>query len=256
MSEGKFVELLKQYDEKELDDFAELSVISGAIIDSDLKDEHFQIIQERLRVVWEVFTGILSLVAIDLPVSGLTHCRSLYENVLATLYLLYDKGKIQDYLEHAKIIAFELSEAFGRDPKQLDVVRADYEKLKPNFLTKKKRTLAWHKMSMSELADKVDELRNTALGDNVSPRGIFPHMQAGFYKEASSLSHGEGFLGMRFDRGWKYDVKNYRIRGPRQTCQKLFIRTGYDSLRKYHSILQTSAGQRPFRHRRAAELTA
>jgi hypothetical protein len=49
MAENDFIDLLRKYDEKELNDFGDLSILAGGIIDVDSNDEHFQIIQERTR---------------------------------------------------------------------------------------------------------------------------------------------------------------------------------------------------------------
>jgi hypothetical protein len=162
-------------------------------------------------VVWETFTGILAMVSLELPISGLNHCRTLYENVMTTLYLLYDTNRVQDYLDHAKVVAFELNEAMGRNPKELDVVRAEYQTLKPKFVGKNNRPLFWHKMSIGKLVECVDTERCKALGE---PEGSLKGLHKTFYRQASSLAHGEGFLGMRYGNGkWYYDVKNYELSG-------------------------------------------
>jgi hypothetical protein len=211
--EKKFNDLLHEYNAEFLQDFGHLSNLARSVIDFKTEDEHLELIQQRTFIIWETFTGVLSLVALELLVSAFSHCRTVYENVLSTLHLLHDKTRIKDYLDHAKVLAFELNENFGRDAKELDVVRPEYQALKPTFL-KGKKPLFWHKMSIWKLAEVVDVERNSALTEQVSPLGFFPGMQKTFYSEVSSIAHGEGFLGMRYgEKGWYYDVEHYNLDG-------------------------------------------
>lgn len=207
----KFNALLQEYNPEFLNDFGALSTLARDIVDTQTQDEHFKLIQERTLIVWETFTGVITLISLDLIVSGFAHCRTVYENVLSTLHLLHDKKRVENYLDHAKVLSFELNEVLGRDPRELDVVRAEYQAIKPKFLGKNDRPLNWHKMSIAKLAEAVDIDRSIALGEG---QGFFPYMQKTFYKQASSLAHGEGFLGMHYGKeGWYYDVKNYELSG-------------------------------------------
>jgi hypothetical protein len=211
--EKKFNDLLHEYDAEFLQDFGHLSNLTRSIIDFKTEDEHLKLIQQRTYIIWETFTGVLSLVALELIVSAFAHCRTLYENVLSTLHLLHDKNRKKDYLDHAKVLSFELNENLGRDAKELDVVRPEYQALKPTFV-KGKKPLFWHKMSIWKLAEVVDAERNAALTEQVSPLGFFPHMQKTFYSEVSSIAHGEWFLGIRYgENGWYYDVEHYDLSG-------------------------------------------
>jgi hypothetical protein len=210
-AEGDFIALVRKYNAAFLEDFGALSNLARSLVDAKTVDDHFRLIQERTMVVWETFTGIVAMVSLDLPISGLTHCRTLYENVMTTLSLLYDKNRMQDYLDHAKVVAFELNEAMGRDPTELDVVRAEYRTLKPKFVDEHNRSLFWHKTSIAKLVGRVDKERANALGE---PEGSFKRLHKMFYRQASSLAHGEGFLGIRYGNGkWYYDVKNYELSG-------------------------------------------
>jgi len=211
--EKRFNDLLHEYNADFLQDFGHLSNLARSVIDFKTEDEHLKLIQQRTFIIWETFTGVLSLVALELLVSAFSHCRTVYENILSTLHLLHDKTRTKDYFDHAKVLAFELNEALRRDPKELDVVRPEYLALKPTFL-KGKKPLFWHRMSIWKLAEVVDAERNAALTEQVSPLGFFPNMQRTFYSEVSSIAHGEGFLGMRYgDKGWYYDVENYNLDG-------------------------------------------
>src|SRR5437660_7672882 len=96
-SEEKFNNLLHEYDTEFLQDFGRLSNLARSIIDFKTEDEHLKLIQQRTYIIWETFTGVLSLVALDLIVSAFAHCRTLYENVLTTLHLLHDKNRKKDY---------------------------------------------------------------------------------------------------------------------------------------------------------------
>lgn len=157
----------------------------------DKRDEpHVAAVRSRVEICWEIYTSVLTLSAEHLGISSFGQCRNLFENIVSTVHLAKHPELLQDFFDHAKVIAYESMRDMGLEQKKLDVVKAEYDAIKPRFM-QGKRVLSWHKSSVWELVDAC------GLG------GTYPT----FYKKASSVAHGDGFIGTGFKGGkWFYDV--------------------------------------------------
>ncbi len=192
MTAPPFVKEISRRSEGFEQNFLTLAELAFSVLADERHDEHVEAIRSRVEICWEIYTSVLILVAEHLGVSSFGQCRNLLENIVSTIYLSKHPELLQDFLDHAKIIAYESLRDMGMDQKKLDVVKAEYDAIKPRF-TQGNRSLAWHKTTVRELVEAAG----------------LPGMYSTFYKKASSVAHGDGFIGTGFKDGkWYYDVSN------------------------------------------------
>jgi hypothetical protein len=120
-------------------------------------------------------------------------CRNLFELVLGTVFLIDNPDKLQDFVDYGKIIAYELAEEMGADQKYLEAFRqkASYDMLKKRLGHNK-----WHGQSVKGLAEQIGMRK----------------LYHSFYKESSSIAHGDSYVTLGYKGGdWRFskDVRSW-----------------------------------------------
>jgi hypothetical protein len=189
----EYLELLKsRYPEFEQDAII-FANIGMKINQHESPESHTQVVVSQCRVAWEIFNSILCLAAYDYGLGAISLSRSLFELVVATIFLIENPSRLQDFVDYGKMIAHELAESLGADKKYLAAFRreADYDKLKKHFGHE-----TWYGGSIRRLVEAagMDKLYES------------------FYKEASSIAHGDSFVTLAYHYGrWQFsgDVRTW-----------------------------------------------
>ncbi|HEX3153067.1 MAG TPA: DUF5677 domain-containing protein [Candidatus Angelobacter sp.] len=190
MKAPAFAKELAKHTESFEENFMILAELAFKVMADKRDDQHVAAIRSRVEICWEIYTSVLILTAEHLGVSSFGQCRNLFENIVSTVYLAKHPELLQDFFDHGKLIAYESLRDMGLDQKKLDVVKAEYDAIKPRFM-QGNRALSWHKTTVKELVE------TSGLA------GMYPT----FYKKASSVAHGDGFIGTGFKDGkWLYNV--------------------------------------------------
>jgi hypothetical protein len=156
-------------------------------------DQHTQVVVGQCRVAWEIFNSIHCLAAYDYGLGAMSLCRDLFESVVGTIFLIENPHKLQDFVDYGKTIAYELAESMGADQKYLAAFKqkADYDNLKKHFGREK-----WHGKKIRGLVEAAG----------------MEKLYESFYKEASSIAHGDSYVSLGYRDGvWKFakDVKSW-----------------------------------------------
>lgn len=156
-------------------------------------EQHTQVVVNQCRVAWEIFNSIHCLAAYDYGLGAINLCRNLFELVVGTIFLIENQDKLQDFIDYGKKIAYELAESMGADQEYLAAFKrkADYDNLKKHFGRNK-----WHGKSVRGLVEAVG----------------MEKLYESFYKEASSIAHGDSYITLGYrDGGWRFskDVRSW-----------------------------------------------
>jgi hypothetical protein len=145
--------------------------------------------------MWELVGSIRLLVEKKHGVAAFILCRSVFEYSAAADVLARssDPQLLADYIDSGKLIVYEASRAMGADSASLAAQQGEYDTIKARMGKKK-----WHGSSKIE-----DLITKSQHGQVLQPgeEGLYKT----FYKEASSLSHGDSyvFLSHTPKKGWQ-----------------------------------------------------
>jgi hypothetical protein len=145
------------------------------------------------QVAWEVLNSIHCLIAYNYGLGAFSLSRNLFEVICGTIFLIQHPEKTQDFIDYGKKIGFELAQAMGANQPYLAAFskHADYPSLIGRFGRK-----SWHGKDVRSIVEEADMVR----------------LYSSFYKEASSVAHGDSFPLLGFKNGkWHLnkDVRNW-----------------------------------------------
>jgi hypothetical protein len=148
-----------------------------------LSNDREAILLLQCEAGWNLLDCMKVLAAKKQGVGVMILCRSLFERAATVDYLATsnEPNLIADYIDYGKIVAFEVAREMDTPQLLLNNLKAEYDKLKARF---GKRT--WHKGSVSSLVEKTEFNKVLQPGES----GLYQ----GFYKETSSIAHGDSFI--------------------------------------------------------------
>jgi hypothetical protein len=105
-------------------------------------------------IAWQHYHAILLLLSASLGMQSLVVCRTLFELVVVTLYLLKTPTLLDDFIDHGKLTLYKQATAAGLSGNQLAPIRQECEQIQERF---KKRKLSdkWHGSSIKKMATAV-----------------------------------------------------------------------------------------------------
>ncbi|MEE8113848.1 MAG: DUF5677 domain-containing protein [Nitrososphaerales archaeon] len=189
----EYLQLLKsRYPEFEQDSII-IANIGGKINHHQSSEPHTEVVVSQCRVAWEISNSILCLVAYDYGLGAMSLCRNLFELVVGTIFLIENPDKLEDFIDYGKTIAYEVAESMGAEQKYLAAFKqkANYDNLKKHFGREK-----WHGKTIRGLAEAAG----------------MANIYESFYKEASSIAHGDSYVSLGYhDRKWQFskDVRSW-----------------------------------------------
>jgi hypothetical protein len=152
--------------------------------------EHTVLLQ--CGIAWQHYHAILLLLANRLGVQGLVLCRTLFELVVATLYLLKNPGLLPDFLDYGKLVFYKHALAVGLSESDLAPIKPECENIRSRFKKAKRRE--WHGSKIDKLAEAVE------LGEMY--KMFYPDASAATHSDATkTLSHGA--------RGWNQSLRQF-----------------------------------------------
>lgn len=170
------------------------------------RDDHTDVCVNQCRVAWEWLNSIHCLIAYDYCLGAESLCRNLFELVAGTIFLIENPGKLQDFIDYGKMVAYEVVEATTNCASRISMpgvtipnardlqafrTKADYDTVKKRFGRDK-----WHGKGIKALVEAVGM---EALYDS-------------FYKEASAIAHGDAYITLGYKQGrWQFskDIRSW-----------------------------------------------
>lgn len=137
----------------------------------------------QCRLAWEIFNSIQCMIGYDYNLGAMILCRNLFEVVIGTIFLIDHPEKLPDFIDYGKLTAYELAESMGADEKYLRAFKqkADYDNSKKRLGRNK-----WHgQKTVKKLAEQVG----------------MEKLYESFYKESSSIVHGDSYVSLGYKRG-------------------------------------------------------
>jgi hypothetical protein len=145
--------------------------------------------------MWDVIASIRLLVEKKRGVAAFILCRSIFEYSAATDVLARssDPQLLTDYVDSGKLVLYEAARAMGANSAWLAAQQKEFDTVKTRMGKRK-----WHGGS------KIEDLINKSQHGKVLQPGE-SGLYKTFYKEASSLSHGDSyvFLSHTPNNGWQ-----------------------------------------------------
>lgn len=143
------------------------------------EDDHTNLCVNQCRVAWELWNSICCLAGYDYGLGAMGMCRNLFELVAGTIFLIEHSEKTYDFVDYGKKIVCELARDMNASNEYLKALdsAADYANLKVKFGKR-----GWHGTDIKGLVESV------RMGD----------LYKTFYKEASSIAHGDSFATLRY----------------------------------------------------------
>jgi len=163
--------------------------------------EHTVMLQSG--IAWQHYLAILLLLAHGFGVQGLVLCRTLFEVVVGTLYLMKNPSLLSDFLDHGKLQFYDQGLATGLSQHDVAKFAKECKEIKARHALKAhqkgKRRLPWH---------GGDSIRSVA-----SPVGLadiydllYPYASSATHADATrTLSHGP--------QGWKRSLESFLDEG-------------------------------------------
>src|ERR1700733_9587171 len=143
-------------------------------------------------VAWQHYNAILLLLAHGFGIQGLVLCRTLFEVVVGTFYLIKNPSLLADFTDHGKFLLYEQCLVGGLSAQELTKIVPDFEAIKAR---QGKRKTPWHQSSIKRIAIAV------GLGETYNL--LFPDASGGTHADATkTLSHGS--------RGWTRSLESFR----------------------------------------------
>lgn len=163
-------------------------------------DDRQRVLQLQCQAMWDIVDSIRLLVEKKRGVAAFILCRSIFEYSAAADVLARssDPQLLTDYLDSGKLVLYEAGRAMGADPAWLAAQQKEYDTIK-TCMGKRK----WHGgRTIEDLINKSQHGQVLQPGES----GLYKT----FYKEASSLSHGDSyvFLSHTPKNGWQLTFGN------------------------------------------------
>lgn len=198
----EYIELLKSRFPEYEGDAIIIANIGKKINSHESSDDHTTVVVNQCRVAWEILNSIHCLAGYDYGLGAMSLCRNLFELVAGTIFLIENPTRLQDFLDCGKTAAYELAEALGADQRYLPAFKqkADYDKLKKHLGKEK-----WHRKTIRGLVEAVGMQK----------------LYGSFYKEASSIAHGDLFVTLGFHTGRRQLSRD--VRSWSQYCETSLI---------------------------------
>lgn len=176
--------LKRQHQDYELD-MAALGQLGSKINEWVAIEKHPYAVICQCQVAWEIMNSVHCLVAYDHGLAALGLSRNLFEVICGTIYLVQHPEKTQDFIDYGKKIAFEVAESMGATPTFLAAFRkqADSQEIQARFGKK-----PWHNRDVKFIVEEA------------GMSGLYKS----FYKESSSIAHGDSYPLLEFRKAqWR-----------------------------------------------------
>jgi Family of unknown function (DUF5677) len=181
-------------------------------------DDRERILLLQCQAIWDIVDSMRLLVQKKRGVAAFILSRSIFEYsaVADVLARSSDPQLLTDYIDSGKLVLYEADKAMGADPSRLAGQQKEYDTIKTRMGRRK-----WHGgRTIEDLVNKSQHGQVLQPGES----GLYKT----FYKEASSLSHGDSyvFLSHSPKNGWlltfdKADRAEWGVRGLSLTYQVL-----------------------------------
>lgn len=182
------------------------------------RDTRERTLRLQCQAMWEIVDSIRLLVEKKRGIAAFILSRSIFEYsaVADVLARSTDSQLLADYVDSGKLIVYEVGAAQDANPAWLAEQQGEYDTIKGRMGMRK-----WHGgRTIEDLINKSQHGKVLRLGES----GLYKT----FYKEASSLSHGDSYLFLSHTpgKGWqltfdKTDATAWGVRGLSVTYQVL-----------------------------------
>jgi len=125
-------------------------------------------------IAWQHYNAILLLLANRFGIQSLVICRTLFESVVATLYLIKNPSLLPDFLDYGKLAFYNQALVAGLSESKLRPIKVECEKIR-NRIRKRGGMKYWHQSTIKKMAEAA---RLDVFYENV-------------YRDASAAAHSD-----------------------------------------------------------------
>lgn len=142
-------------------------------------------------IAWQHYNAVLLLVSHGFGMQGLVLCRTLFEVVVGTLYLIENPKFLSDFKDHGKLAMYEQCLASGLDAQKFAEIALECKAIKARQGKRK----TWHGSKIKNVATAV------GLGE------IYDLL----YKDASSVAHADATKTLSHGSGgWEQSLRSFQ----------------------------------------------
>jgi hypothetical protein len=159
-------------------------------------------------IAWQHYDAIILLLAHGFGVQGLVLCKTLFEVVLGTLYLMKNPILLGDFTDDGKLRFYEQCLAADVPSAELAKFARECKAIKA-----RKKSKFWHGKSIEQIAADVD----------------MDFFYQRLYRYACSVTHADAAKTLtRGSQGWRQNLKNFLDEGESPILRySSFVLTGY-----------------------------
>ena len=106
-------------------------------------------------IAWQHYHAVLLLIANKYGIQSLIVCRTLFESVVCTLYLMENPGLLPDFLDFGKLTLYQQALDANLPARQLSAVQKECEAIRARFQKARGRGKTWHGSTIKEMAKAV-----------------------------------------------------------------------------------------------------
>jgi hypothetical protein len=175
------------------DEYSALYRLSILLFAPQIREDLERSVLLQCAIAWQHYHAILLLLANGFGVQGLVLCRTLFELVISTLYLLKKPALLTDFLDYGKLIIYQQALAAGCAKSKLAQIKPECEEIRLRFM-KGKRLTPWHGGTIRKLAEEVK----------------LTEYYEKFYSDASAAVHSDATKTLSHGaRGWKQSLAQF-----------------------------------------------
>jgi hypothetical protein len=176
-----------------LAEYSALKTLVRPLFEHRESDEFRHTVMLQAAIIWQHYNAILLLLAYGFGIQGLVLCRTLFEIVVGTLFLMKNPDLLTDFMDHGKLLFYEQCLAGGISSRELAKIAPECEAIKAR--QKGRRKSSWHGSRIDKIAVAV------GLGETYEL----------LYRDASSATHADAVKTLSHGpRGWRQTLESFR----------------------------------------------
>lgn len=180
------------------EEYSVLSELSRHLLAKRKADGLERAVLFQCGIAWQHYHAIILLLSQRFGMQSLVLCRTLFELVVGTLYLLKTPSLLPDFLDCGKLVLYQQAIAAGLSERDMAPFKSECEQIKSRL--KKEKVKQWHRSTIKRMAE--------AVRFDVLYEKFYPDASAAAHSDATpTLSHGAG--------GWRQSLRRF---GSEQEC--------------------------------------
>lgn len=173
-------------------EYRALKALARPLFSRPESDEFKHAIMLQSGIAWQHYNAVILLLANGFGIQGLVLCRTLFETVVGTLYLIKNPRLLAEFMDHGKLLFYEQCLASGFPTHELVHIAPECEAIRARQKGKRR---SWHGGSIKSVA--------SAVGFGETYDLLYPDASGATHADATkTLSHGS--------RGWRQSLESFK----------------------------------------------